>query len=254
MNTAIMSLTLALLVPGVSIAATVHFQSGTQRVSLLELYTSEGCSSCPPAEAWLNRLKDSPNLWKDFVPVEFHVDYWNSIGWKDSWSAPEYSERQSNYARKWNAENVYTPCFILNGEEWHGWLFRRGIPNSAGMVAGVLSISSSGSNLWTAIFIPAKPTNTDYDIHAVLMAAGLGSDVKAGENSGRHLRHEFVALNLVQTKMVTSQGVARARFILATPRSSVGNVRAISVWVTRAGELEPLQTVGGWLEPPERAN
>ncbi len=55
----------------------VQFQSGATQTSLLELYTSEGCSSCPPAEAWLSRLKDSPKLWKDFVPVAFHVDYWD---------------------------------------------------------------------------------------------------------------------------------------------------------------------------------
>src|SRR6187401_2558536 len=57
--------------------------SGSARASLLELYTSEGCSSCPPAEAWLSSLKDEPRLWRDFVPMAFHVDYWDRLGWRD---------------------------------------------------------------------------------------------------------------------------------------------------------------------------
>ena len=66
--------------------AAIQFHSAPKRTALLELYTSEGCSSCPPAEAWLSRLEYSPRLWRDFVPVAFHVDYWNYLGWKDNWS------------------------------------------------------------------------------------------------------------------------------------------------------------------------
>ena len=61
-------------------AGSATFESGPAQVSLLELYTSEGCSSCPPAEAWMNSLKNKPGLWTAFVPVAFHVDYWNSLG------------------------------------------------------------------------------------------------------------------------------------------------------------------------------
>src|SRR5579859_7181132 len=74
------------------------FESRTQQTALLELYTSEGCSSCPPAEAWLSRLKGSPVLWKDFVPVAFHVDYWDYLGWRDKLGARQFSERQRAYA------------------------------------------------------------------------------------------------------------------------------------------------------------
>jgi len=104
-------------------AQPISFKSGLKQVSLVELYTSEGCSSCPPAEDWLNRLKNSPSLWSRFVPLAFHVDYWNSPGWKDRWSSPQFSLRQSDYAQLWHAENVYTPCFVLNGGEWTGWHF-----------------------------------------------------------------------------------------------------------------------------------
>jgi hypothetical protein len=96
-------------------AAPVVFQSSTRQVSLLELYTSGGCSSCPPAETWLSKLKTSGGLWRDFVPVAFHVDYWNNLGWKDRFSDEQYTERQKSYAQLWSASNIYTPEFVLNG-------------------------------------------------------------------------------------------------------------------------------------------
>jgi hypothetical protein len=249
MNTVFMSLALSSLAASITAAAPIQFQSATQQVSLLELYTSEGCSSCPPADAWFNQLKDSPGLWKDFVPVAFHVDYWNSPGWNDRWSAPEYSERQRVYAQTWNAGSVHTPCFVLNGTEWHGWLRYRTIPNSATPAAGELTISSTDTNHWAVTFIPANPTGIEFEVYAVLLATGLGSDVKGGENSGRHLHHEFVALNLVQTQMTIRQGVARAKLISGTSRHGGENIRAIAVWVTRVGESQPVQATGGWLGP-----
>src|SRR5574339_14875 len=92
-------------------AGPIQFHSSTNRTALLELYTSEGCSSCPPAEAWLSRLKSDARLWKDFVPVAFHVDYWDYLGWRDPFGAAEYSERQRGYAAQWKSRSVYTPGF-----------------------------------------------------------------------------------------------------------------------------------------------
>jgi hypothetical protein len=233
-------------------AAPITFQSSEAQTALLELYTSEGCSSCPPAEAWLGQLKNSPVLWTNFVPMAFHVDYWNSLGWKDRWSSPEYTERQRAYADLWKSDNIYTPCFVLNGKEWNGWAFHRDVPGASGK-AGVLTVSSVDANLWSAVFIPAKPLDTGYQIHAALLAGGLDSDVKAGENKGRHLRHEFAVLNLVQMELTTSNGVVRGRFIVDAPRYRSEKILALAAWVTRAGELVPLQAVGGWLNSPDGA-
>lgn len=72
-------------------AAPVQFQSGLIQTSLLELYTSEGCSSCPPAEAWISGLKEGRRLWKDLVPVAFHVDYWDHLGWNDPFASKAYT-------------------------------------------------------------------------------------------------------------------------------------------------------------------
>ncbi|MCK5360690.1 MAG: DUF1223 domain-containing protein, partial [Gammaproteobacteria bacterium] len=81
------SILLPLLLAGSAFITTAyaeekHFSSGEGKVNLVELYTSEGCSSCPPAEKWMNNLKDDPRLWQHFVPLAFHVDYWDYIGWK----------------------------------------------------------------------------------------------------------------------------------------------------------------------------
>ncbi len=230
----------------------IQFQSAPERTALLELYTSEGCSSCPPAEAWLSGLKGSPRLWRDFAPVAFHVDYWNSLGWKDAWSDAEFSERQRRYAQLWRSENIYTPEFVLNGKEWHNWFSGKNGPKSDGDNVGILTVTSTNTNCWQVSFVPVKISETHYEIHAALLAGGIISYVKAGENSGRRLNHDFAVVNLLQVGMTTSNGVARGKFILDPARLAAGNTSALTVWVTRAGELEPLQTTGGWLVAPDK--
>jgi hypothetical protein len=229
--------------------ADISFQSTQTQTALLELYTSEGCSSCPPAEAWLSQLQDSPRLWRDFAPVAFHVDYWNYLGWKDAWSDAAFSERQRAFAQLWRSENIYTPEFVLNGKEWHNWFTGKNGPKADGGKAGVLTVTSSDTNRWLVIFSPEKPSDAHYEIHAALLAGGIVSNVKAGENKGRSLTHDFVAVNLLQIGMTSSNRVAKGKFILA-PNFYSGKTLALTVWVTRAGELEPVQATGGWLVPP----
>src|ERR1043166_1476275 len=113
------------------------FQSGPQRVHLIELFTSQGCSSCPSAEAWFSKLKAEPGLWKDFVPLAFHVDYWDRLGWGDPFASKEWTARQYQYSANWKSESVYTPGFVLNGREWEG----RNIPPLATEKAGALKLS-----------------------------------------------------------------------------------------------------------------
>src|SRR2546427_12578483 len=97
----------------------VVFESKPTRTHLIELFTSEGCSSCPSAEAWLSKLKAEPRLWKDFVPIAFHVDYWDRLGWRDPFAAKEWTARQYQYSAVWKSDSVYTPGFWLDGREWH---------------------------------------------------------------------------------------------------------------------------------------
>jgi len=233
-----------------ALAGNLQFQSGEKQVTLLELFTSEGCSSCPPAENWLAGLKHSPDLWTNFVPVAFHVDYWNSLGWKDRWSSPEFSERERAYAAVWRSDSIYTPCFVANGREWRNWFGLRKTPGASGENTGVLTATSADTNLWSATFIPANSSSTRFDLHAAVLAGELNSDVTAGENRGRHLHHEFSALNLLQIGMTTKDGAAMGKFITDTTRFNSEKELALAVWITRAGELEPIQATGGWLIPP----
>ncbi|MCP5161451.1 MAG: DUF1223 domain-containing protein, partial [Hahellaceae bacterium] len=106
---------------GMLSANEVTFQSEAKQTALLELFTSEGCSSCPPADAWLSTLQHDPRLWRDFIPVAFHVDYWDRLGWKDTLASPAYSHRQQVYQQQKLTSGVYTPGFVLAGEEWRGW-------------------------------------------------------------------------------------------------------------------------------------
>jgi hypothetical protein len=85
---------LALLFVASQSVASLQLDSGERQVTLLELYTSQGCSSCPPAERWLNTYIDNNKLWREVVPVAFHVDYWDYIGWQDTFAAAAYGERQ----------------------------------------------------------------------------------------------------------------------------------------------------------------
>lgn len=235
---------------GIAGAASLTFQSPERRVPLLELYTSEGCSSCPPAEAWLSRLKDKPDLWSEFVPVAFHVDYWNDLGWRDKLSDEIFSKRQNDYARAWSAQNIYTPEFVLNGREWSNWFGYRGIPSAPSNPVGTLKVSSPDGKHWQASFVPADGETGDCEVTAALLVSDLGSDVKAGENSGRHLIHDFAALSLI-TRPLENQGKGyQGTFIIDDHPKGITGHLALAAWVTRSGQLESLQATGGWLPQP----
>ena len=233
---------------GVAQSAAVTFQSAETKTALLELYTSEGCSSCPPAETRLSRLKVDPALWRDVVPVAFHVDYWDHLGWHDPWSAKVFSDRQRSLAESWNAPSVYTPGFVLNGKEWRDWSGFRTLPPLRKEKAGVLKVSSTNSPCWQVSFVPAAGLQQRYEVFAALLGSGLSSDVKAGENKGRKLTHDFVALSFEKKTLSLIDNHLQGEFVLSPKGKTKDDRLALAVWVTRAGRLEPLQATGGWLE------
>ena len=116
--------------PGSTLLATT-FESGETQSTLIELFTSEGCSSCPPAEKWLSALKSNQDLWKKIVPVAFHVDYWDRLGWRDRFAKREFTSRQQRYAAGWGGDSIYTPAFVVNGKEWRSWFGGNVIPASS---------------------------------------------------------------------------------------------------------------------------
>ncbi len=221
------------------------FRSGPAPVALIELFTSEGCSSCPPAEEWLNALRHAPGLWRDFVPVALHVNYWDRLGWKDALATPAFTERQHAYAAAWRASSVYTPCFVRNGAEWRP---RGTAPEARGTGdAGVLTLRwREADNSCAVTFEPAagESPRGDLEVTVALLGGGIAHAVKRGENSGRTLRHEFVALRLESAPL--REG--RASVVLP-PRADLKPSRhALAAWITRPGSLAPLQAAGGSIE------
>ena len=93
----------------------ITVNSSERQTAVLELYTSEGCSSCPPADRFVSALRDDPRLWTEYVPVAFHVDYWDYIGWPDRFASPAYGKRQRQHAQLGRVRNVYTPGFVVGG-------------------------------------------------------------------------------------------------------------------------------------------
>lgn len=237
----------ALLLPGAGASgAEPLFQSGPGQAALIELYTSEGCSSCPPAEAWLAGLKDQPGLWKEFVPVAFHVSYWDSQGWRDPFSSRIFTLRQYAQARAWGSSTVYTPCFVRDGREW-----TPGRESSvAGPPVGLLSLERIGTSRWRVSFQPADSLRVGrVEAHVALLCGGVSSDVRAGENAGRRLEHEFVVLALKDAAFGTEdRGRLAADFELEANFPANAPRRAAAAWVTPVGELRPIQAVGGWLQ------
>jgi hypothetical protein len=229
---------LALLVATTATAGGLTLNSGTKQVTLLELYTSQGCSSCPPAERWLNEYMDDDDLWTRVVPMAFHVEYWDYIGWKDSYATPEYGERQRDYARAGKARTVYTPGLFANGREWRGWTLRLN-PRARDREPGNLSVVIADRRL-VATF---ADTSAPLELHVALLGSGIETSVERGENRNRTLQQEFVVL--AHTKHPSPIG----RWDIPVPQSNHTSASryGMAIWVTEPGNPAPLQATGGWL-------
>ena len=221
------------------------FESGAHQVRLLELYTSEGCSSCPPAEAWLAKLRNDPALWHKYVPVSFHVNYWDKLGWRDRFASKDFTKRQYDYSDTWKSSSVYTPCFILDGREWQP--ARIGDLESGGTTPGRLRVAWNGRDRVRIVFEPAEKAGV-FDACVVLLGGGLSSKVTAGENSGEQLSHEFVALTMARMPLAGTDGsIQTADQEWKANPSEAAQRLALAVWVARRGDIRPLQATGGWI-------
>jgi hypothetical protein len=230
---------------GYIFAAESTFESGETQTSLIELFTSEGCSSCPPAEKWLSTLKSNPDLWKKTVPVAFHVDYWNHLGWRDRFSKPEFTSRQQRYAAEWGGDSVYTPGFIVNGREWRDWFSGNALPPSAKKV-GSLRVTFSDDGKVGANFVAESTQSHALALNVALLGNDLSSDVKRGENTGRKLRHDFVVLSFAKIDM-THEANRWTGSVMLPKQSGDDKPSALAAWITE--NATPIQATGGWLKP-----
>jgi hypothetical protein len=190
------SLAVAAAAPAVAAPACVA-RSGEHRAVLLELYTSEGCDSCPPADRRLSQWKDQSGFAGRLVPLAFHVDYWDRLGWTDRYASPQYTQRQYAMAALARSRSVYTPQFLRNGRDWRsagspldgvgelpaGAAITLELGAAAGgqlAVGGTIATRTSGGEVWLALY-----------------ENNLESRVLAGENGGKLLRHDYVVRRLI---------------------------------------------------------
>jgi hypothetical protein len=235
------------------LGAEQRFATTDNRVALIELFTSEGCSSCPPAERRFAELRDSPALWREVVPIAFHVNYWDRLGWLDRFATREATQREYAYAAVWDSASVYTPCFVRNGAEWRPRnLDEKVAPEKAGRLVATVTKSRTCRVEFTP---PAPAPAEKLEVHVALLGADLSSKVTAGENRGENLRHQFVALAVATHALPRAARSDRAMSVeFELPHAKITDAprHALAVWVTRPGELRPLQATGGWLDSDHR--
>jgi hypothetical protein len=175
--------------------------TGPHTTALVELYTSEGCDTCPPADHWLSSLFSQGFRPDQVVPLSLHVDYWDYIGWKDPYAKGEFSVRQHKLAAMRRPVIVYTPQVLLQGQDFRRW-------SSDDFAEQVARINSRAARARIALAIRAvEPKAIRADLSAMLFDPALqknaavylaayenrlASEVKAGENRGRRLEHDFV--------------------------------------------------------------
>jgi hypothetical protein len=175
--------------------------AGLHKAVVVELFTSEGCSSCPPADELLGHLRQdlaSKNI--QVIPLGFHVDYWNSLGWKDRFSSAEFSQRQEQYARSLRVDGPYTPQMVVDGElEFVG--------NSAGQAQRAISQAANqpeaaevkisvGSADQLTVHVESPVSTGDANVMLAITEDNLTTKVGSGENGGRTLHHAAVVREL----------------------------------------------------------
>ena len=216
---AILAIGLATLMSGTVTAAAddCRAQSGTRITPVIELYTSEGCSSCPPADQWLSGLgRNNPT---PAVVQAFHVAYWDYIGWVDRFAQGAHTLRQRQIAQ-WNQQgSIYTPQLVLNGRDWRDW-HRSGPAATAasGDARFELGLRRIGADQFEAQVNALPGAPADWSAYWTVTENGHSSKVKAGENAGELLRHDHVVRQYTQAgNFTTAPGVAQKLTLRTIP-------------------------------------
>src|SRR5450631_3373345 len=186
-----------------------------QKAVLVELFTSEGCSSCPPADALLRQVNGSQTSGGQLVVgISEHVTYWNQLGWSDPFSSPVYTERQNDYSERFHLEGVYTPQMVINGAEQIVGSDRAALlhavekedAESPRMSLRIVSLSVAAGHLTVNLSTSGDLPAHGADLIAVLADDSDRSSVLHGENSGRTLAHVAVARSITRVARVQAAG------------------------------------------------
>jgi hypothetical protein len=195
-------------------------------VAVLELFTSEGCSSCPPADRLLPELVKTDT---GVIALSFHVDYWDRLGWKDPYSKAEFSERQYNYVEQMNLQSAYTPQLVVNGEyELVGSnhsqalaAIQKALKEKAAVALTVSDVTLKDKQL--SFIVSANGKTENMKLQAALVQQQASTAVKAGENRGAKLSH----INIVRS-LITKDASASTSFEFTMPANlATGNWRLV---------------------------
>lgn len=210
-------------------------QSASLQTPLVELYTSEGCSSCPPADRWVASLRPEQAL-----VAAFHVDYWDRLGWKDRFAQPRFTQRQSQQRAGSGSGFIYTPQVLVNGADWRHW---PGLPaDRAKAVVALQMQREDGAHVrLTVTPLPGAPARLG--LWWAVLEDGLESKVAAGENRGSTLRHEHVVRHYEVMPPFTRDAALGSTWRLALPVGIAPLARRWLAVVTDASSDRPLQAL-----------
>jgi hypothetical protein len=220
-------------------------ESGPRTAALVELYTSEGCSSCPPADRWLSSL-GSRGDWGRVVPIALHVDYWDYIGWKDPYAKREFSLRQRKLTHLQRMALVYTPQVMLQGRDFRGWgspAFDQAVarinarPAAAHIRLEIAGLESGGLRV-RALAGLLDVAQSDAALYLAAYENRLESRVTAGENRGRRLLHDYVVLEWQGPFAFSAPALQEERLLPLLPKAVRANSGVVGfVQNRRSGEV-----------------
>jgi hypothetical protein len=214
-------------------AASCHAASAERPPAVVELFTSEGCSSCPPADRWLSALTGRE---REVIALAFHVNYWDSLGWPDRFATRATTERQHRLQRTANARYVYTPQVIVNGRDERAWS-AAALPRLAATPI-TLALQRDGTRVTARVNAPPRSALAGY---WAVLEDGHASRVKAGENAGTTLAHDHVVVQYHPLAAWTA-GSGERSFEVELPPAGAQARRVVFV-VTDAAGARPLQAL-----------
>jgi len=236
---------IAVFITNILFAQDYTFESKENRVNIIELYTSQGCSSCPPADKWLSKLKKDPNLFKDFIPMAFHITYWDFIGWKDIFAKKLHDNRQRYYSNKvWKKNSVYTPQFIINAKEYKRWFSNQSFPIFENKYGGDLKVNFNNNKIKVSYFNKNIKNQKIY-LNIGILGFNYNIDIKRGENKYKTLEHDFVMLNHIQKFAEIKNNRLNINTNLLNIEKNT-NKKALVIWLSNY-DSDILQATGGYI-------
>jgi hypothetical protein len=216
--------------------------SAVTAAPVVELYTSEGCSSCPPADRWLSKLKAEPSV----VALAFHVDYWDRLGWKDRFASPAFTQRQAQTQRTSGARFSYTPQVLLDGADRPDWPgLGVSMASSSRPVAAVGVELVREGNRFTATVAPAAGAPARLAAYWAVTEQGHVSAVKAGENEGVMLNHDYVVREYQPVQAWAAKGDGPPTTLQFEPGGAAdpAHPRQVNLVIVNADSGRPVQAV-----------